>query len=177
MPTGTVLLPIEGWLLADGSSNNAAPALNILTSTDASNPKARHWSMAFDDTVDEHMSVQFRLPVDYSSGGTFKFQFVMVSATANEVRWGIAVQAVTPGDGDLFVSLDPVGEGGGWTMVDETVPGTADTLDEVTITPAMDSAAAGDFILVELRREASHANDDATGDAVPVAMAFEYTTT
>lgn len=177
MATGSVLFGIEALALADDTSGNFAPALNLVTSSDATDPQNRHWTMDFNDTQEEQVSFTFRLPADYASGGTFKLAFYMQSATVNECRWGIAIQSVTPGDGDLMDSLDPVDEGGGYTFVDETVPGTAKTLDEASVSPSMDSAAAGDFILVSLVRDADDAGDDATGDASLCGLVFEYTTT
>ena len=95
MATGTIIIPVEAVVLHDGTSGDEAPSLELHTSTDASDPHARHWYLAFDDTTDEHVSFSFRMPADYASGGTFKLQFYMASATANEVRWGVAMQAVS----------------------------------------------------------------------------------
>lgn len=179
MATGTMQFNIEALGLADGTASNAAPALNFVTTSDVSNPKHRHWSMDFDDTTDEFLFFSFRMPTDYASGGTFKLPFYMQSATTGNIKWGIAVQAVTPGDSQVMTALDPVNDGGGWSSDIEAVPGTAKHPDEASISPGMDSAAAGDTIHVSLRREPSDTgNDTATGDgSLNSIIVFEYTTT
>lgn len=176
MATATVILPVETGCLADGTANNAFPEVSLRTSTDADNPKARIWIASFGPGTDEYVSWQFRLPTDYSSGGTLKMQFYMSTATSGSVVWGACVQAVTPGDSDDMYSLDPVNEGGGWAYDTEVVPGTIRYLDEASITLNMDSAAAGDYILIEMFRNGTDSSDDAVGDANLVAASLEYTT-
>lgn len=176
MATATVILPVDGAAFADGSSNNAYPAIGYVTSSDATNPKLRLAVADFDDTTDEQMAWAFRLPADYASGGTVKLQFWMASATSGNVVWSASLQAVTPGDSTDMESLDTDGEGGGWSTGTEAVPGTAGYLDEASISPGMDSAAAGDLVALHIRRDADNASDTATGDARLCAVALQYTT-
>lgn len=176
MATGTVHLPIDGAAIADGSSNNKFPAIVYVISSDVTDPQVRIPTAQFDDTDDEHMAWSFRLPADYSSGGTLKLQFYMDSATSGNVVWSVSIQAVSPGDSIDMTSLDTDGEGGGWSIDTEAVPGTAGYPDEASISPGMDSAAAGDYMVIHLKRDADHASDTATGDAILVAATLEYTT-
>jgi hypothetical protein len=53
----------------------------------------------------------------------------------------------------------------------------ANRLIETTITLGnLDSVAAGDLVFVLVYRDANHASDDLTSDALLVAVTFEYTT-
>lgn len=176
MATGTVYLPVEGAAPANGTANNPQAAIGALLSADADNPQARIWVATFDDSVGQSVSFQFRMPANYSSGGVFKIQYYMKSATSGNIQWELAVQAVSPGDATDMITLDPNGEGGAWSSVNEAVPGTAHTVDEASISPGMDSAAAGDFMLIHVRRDGAASGDTATFDAGLLGIAMEYTT-
>lgn len=156
----TILLPITGAIL------------------DATNPpveagSGRTTHLAFDDTTDEIIYFVFRLPDDYSSGGTFICQYSMASATTAEVVISVEVMAVTDGDAqDLDSdSYDTIN-----TSSATTVPATAGHPDEISLTLSnMDSAAAGDYIALRCRRDADNAGDDATGDMEWRSCALTYT--
>jgi len=173
MATGTVLLPIEGAIMLVGDAGNEFPGLGLLETSDASTPKMRLWTLAFDDTQDETVSFNFRLPADYGSGGVLKVQYYMDSSNSGNVVFRASLQAITPGDMDDMESLDPVGEGGGWASATDPVPENLSRLGDLTITLNMDSAAAGDF--VALLVQADVGGWTSSGDMIVVAITLEYT--
>lgn len=134
-----------------------------------------NWRLLFDAATDEAGVWQFRMPGDYASGLTAKIGYSMVSATADEVEFEVAVMAVTDADAaDIgTASFDTVNVGSA------TVPGTVGYLDVISITLTnADSVAAGDLVAVSLSTDSDDAaNDDATGDREVVFLQLEYTTT
>jgi len=185
MATATLILPIAAATPADGTTGNEFPAISIVTSSDADNPKARMFVAAFDDTTAETLSWSFRMPANYASGGTFKGQFYMAGANTGTkyVAFAYCVQAVTPGDSTAMTALDPAGStGGGWYLpASVTVSNTAGYLTALNSnSPNADSAVAGDSVIVMLQRVPTSTNpvDDAVGDCMLVGdIHFEYTTT
>jgi hypothetical protein len=176
MATGTIQLPI-GAIPADGSASNSFPAPSFLTSTDADNPKARRPIAAFDDTTNETLNWGFRLPSNYASGGTLKGNFYAVPVTG-DVVWRAALRAVTPADAVDIKAIDPVNDSGcAWATVTVAAPGTTGYITAFTITMTMNSAAAGDSIVIEFQRNAADAADTAVGDAIVLdEIHLEYTT-
>jgi len=176
---GSILLPVEGAALGDGTVGSAAPALSLVTTSDADDPQCRTFCLRFDASTDEHCFWQFRLPADYSSGGRLKVQFYNVSAQLNDIKTAQfegCLQAVTPGDATIMTALDLTTDGGGWvgTLKTLTSGTTAGRLYESSIDMAsnLDGMVAGDFIQFGLRRDVS--DDDATGDMAVIAVTFEY---
>jgi len=161
MATATVLLPLLG------------------ASLDETNPPGVTWTnqrpkLLFDAATDEIAYWTFRLPADYSSALTLKFQYSMASATSGNVIIACQVMAVTDADAqDMDTdSYDTVN-----TSAATAVPGTAGYLDEISLTLTnADSAAAGDYVAVKVSRDANNASDTATGDLELWAASIEYTT-
>ena len=113
---------------------------------------------------------QFRLPDDYASGGTVKILWV-ANVTSGDVKWQARVAAITPADADTpwqhaFAAAATV-----TTAVNAT---EARRLVESSITLTMDSAAAGDLILLQLYRDPADAADTANADAEVASVAFVY---
>jgi hypothetical protein len=176
MATGEILLPIGAAIFPDGSSSNAAPAMQLVKSS-AGAPTPYFLQLAFDATTDEMVFWQFVMPANYSSGLTMIVFYKMTSATSGTVRFESFVQAVTPGDSqdvdaDAFASSNSNGG---------TVPGTAGYMTTISITLTnADSVAAGDFVTVRLSRDAdasSGGTDSATGDCEVIGVMLQYTTT
>lgn len=119
--------------------------------------------LAFDAAADEAAYFTLRAPQGLTTPLTLIIDYVMASATANAVRWGASVEAVTDGDStdlDAGESLDTE------NTVDVTVPGTAGFIDQASITlTSNDSVAAGDYVRIRIRRVGSNGADTATGDA------------
>lgn len=173
MATATILLGVGAAVLSDGSASNAAPQIKRTQGTDA-NPKKHFLVLAFDASTQEHCSWQFRMPTDYSSGGTLKISWMGAGASGNNVIWGAQVSATTPADADTPIEHAKSSAATVTTAGNAT---EARRLNESSISLNMDSAAAGDFIVITLYRDADDASDNYTSDAEVVAAAFEYTTT
>jgi hypothetical protein len=172
MATGTILLDIGSAMLPDGSSNNAAPALQRVKSSAAA-PTPYFLQAAFDASTNEILMWSFRMPSDYASGPVLKVKYKMFSATSGGVAFSCYIMAVTAGDSQDVDANDFATVN---TGTDAAVPGTAGYLDVVSITLTnADSLAPGDFVVLRLNREVGDAADTATGDAEVVAVAMEYT--
>ncbi len=118
--------------------------------------------LAFDDGTDETCHWTGIAPQGLTGTLTAIISYIMASATANEVRLGVQVEAITDGDAtdlDATTSFDTI------NTAEPTVPATAGYIDQVSITLTnADSLIAGDYYRLLLTRDADHANDDATGD-------------
>lgn len=145
---------------------------------DTTNPPGLAWINArpyllFDSTADELITFSFRMPGDYASGLAVKWQYSMVSATANNAAIRVQVMAASDGDNidtDSYDSLQ--------ASSDATVPGTAGLMDEISFSiTSLDSLAAGDYVSVQLGRENGTSGTNATGDMEVWAIALTYTTT
>lgn len=179
MATGYVQLSIGAAILPDGSSNNAAPAIQRVKSSDAAsstNTAPYFLQAAFDASADESMMWSFMMPGDYASGPVLDVLYKMASATSGSVRFEGRMTAITDGDStdadaDAFATTNSAGD---------SVPGTtAGKIGgfSITLTNA-DSVAANDWVVVQLRRDAdgTTGTDDATGDCEVVACRLSYTT-
>ncbi|HEU4543054.1 MAG TPA: hypothetical protein VFR23_18125 [Jiangellaceae bacterium] len=172
MATGSVLLSPGAAILPDGSTDNAAPALQRVKSSAAA-PTPYFLQLAFDATTEEQVVWAFRMPADYSSAPVLKVQYKMTSATTGGVAFEARIAAVSDGDAQ---DVDAKGFAAA-NVGTATVPATAGHLDEVSITMTnADSVAAGDFVIVYLNRDPAHASDTATGDCEVVAVSLTYTT-
>jgi len=118
----------------------------------------------FDASTIEYLDFKCRLH-GYDGGGlTFRIFWSASSATADEARWGLAVRRVADDAEDIDGSHTY-----DYNEVDATAPSASGEVDYVTITftdgADMDSWADGEIAIVRLQRNATHANDDMTGDA------------
>lgn len=172
MATGSILLSPGAAVLPDGSTTNAAPALQRVKSS-ATAPAPYFLQLAFDAATEEWCSFQFRMPADYNASLVAKIQYKMASATSGDVIWVAQLAAVTDGDA-TDVDAKAFGSTNSATV---TVPGTAGYIDEASITMTnADAVAAGDFVVLRIARDADAAGDTATGDAELVAVALTYAT-
>lgn len=120
------------------------------------------WS--FDAASIEYVDYLCRLH-GYAGGGlTFTLPWSAASATANAVRWGIAIRRLQ----DDAVDIDAA-QTYDFNSVDDNCASVSGELSYPTITftngADMDSWAEGELAIVRVRREANHANDTMTGDA------------
>lgn len=166
MATGTIILSAAAAHL-DGTNTPAVGFANSL----------RH--LLFDDggnNAGETCYWTFRMPQNFSSGLTAKVQYSMDSATSGTVEWEASLWAVSDGDAESLVGAVGYATANSGSA---TVPGTAEYLDEISITMTnADSVAAGDWCSFRLARDGDDAtNDTATGDARVWSVALEYTTT
>lgn len=144
---------------------------------DTTNPPGMGWVgsrpyLLFDGTTDELITWSFRMPGDYASGLTVKWQYSMVSAITNKVA--IRVQIMTASDGD---NIDTNGYDTLEKCADVTVPGTAGLMDEISFAITnLDGLLAGDYISIQLGRENGTTGTNASADMEVWAIALTYTT-
>lgn len=158
MATGTINLPLPGFY-----DPTNPPELAF---TAAGRP-----NLLFDDTTDELLLWVFRLPADYASGLTIKWQYSMVTATTNVVAIRTEVMAIADGediDTDNFAAVE--------ASADATVPGTAGLMDEISDALGTPTVAAGDYIAIRAGRENGTSGTNASGDMELWAASLEYTT-
>jgi hypothetical protein len=179
MATGYLPLPVGAAILPDGSTNNAAPALQRVKSSDtasSTNTPPYFLQLAYDASVDESAMWAFQMPGDYASAPVLRVKYKMASATSGSVRFEGRLAAISDGDATdadakAFAATNSVGD---------TVPATtAGKIGEYTIPLTnADNLAAHDFVIVQLRRDAdgTTGTDDAAGDCEVVAVTLEYTT-
>jgi hypothetical protein len=175
-----VILPVGGAIFPDASTNNAAPSLQRVKSSDtasSTNTAPYFLQLAYDATADESAMWSFYMPGDYASAPVLDVLYKMTSATSGSVRFEGRLAAVTDGDttdadAKAFATTNSAGD-----TVPATTAGKIGGF-SITLTNA-DSLAAGDFVIVQLRRDAdgTTGTDDATGDCEVVAVRLSYTTT
>lgn len=159
MATSQIILPLTG------------------PGADATNPPGISWRGAvpyllFDGTTDELITRSVRMPDDYASGLTVKWQYSMVSATTGVVAIRSQVMAASVGDPINVDSYDTL-----QTSSDNTVPGTAGNMKEISFALTnVDGLTAGDYLAIQLGRENGTAGTNATGDMAVWAIALTYTT-
>lgn len=143
------------------------PAANFAQLTvraGGSTPAERLRVHAFDAATIEYLDFLCRL-AGYAGGGlTFTLPWSAASATSGATRWGIAIRRVADDaeDVDGSHSYD-------YNDVDDTAASASGEISVPTITftdgADMDSWAEGEWAIVRVRRNASHANDTMSGDA------------
>jgi hypothetical protein len=107
--------------------------------------------LAFDAATDEAAYFTVFIPVGYTAPLTVVSTYAMASATSGDVIMDATVEAISDGDAmdtDSSESLDSVN-----TSAATTVPGTAGNIDQISIACTNgDSAAAGDYVRIRIRR-------------------------
>jgi hypothetical protein len=121
--------------------------------------------LAFSDSVEETCyTPAFRMPTAYTGTGTLKLAigYHMSSATSGDLKWDVAVEAVTDADA---VDLDSESSFDTENTATVTVPATQGHLDVATVTLSnKDSVAAGDMVRLSIARDYTVASN-ASGDA------------
>jgi len=172
MAVGTIQLPIAAAQPPDGSTNNAAPALQVYKGTNTA-PARFGLRAAFDASTDEHLWWTITLPDNYASGGTLRLLWA-ANATANAVVWAASIGAVTAADVDTYLEH---AQAAATTATGNVNTTEARRVVETTIAPATDSMAADDLVTVLVYRDANHASDTCTVDAELLSVVLEYVTT
>lgn len=143
------------------------PAANfapLSVRTGGSTPAERVPVYLFDASTIEYLDFKVLLR-GYGGGGlTIMLPWSAASATSNAVRWGAAIRRMQDDaeDIDAAHTYD-------FNDVDDTCASLSGELSYPTITFTngvdMDSWAEGEIAIVRVRRNASHANDNMSGDA------------
>jgi hypothetical protein len=180
MATAELLLPIQGALLTDDSAGSKMAQIERAVSSDPTDPQVFWFQAAFDDTTEEHLLWQFRVPGHFKAAqpaGHPKLvvQLTMATAVSGTVQFAASLRSRTPGAGER---LDNVA---GFAAFNESAAVAAPTMAgalfeiEIELSGSQDGPSAGDLCLLCLKRDADDAvNDTATGDAQVVAVSFRY---
>ena len=164
-----------GGFAPDGSgtgNNTAALSYEVSTGTQTTNtPKVSRMKLLLDPTTDEHWMFQFKMPGDYSSGGTLRGQIGVGAVSPGDVimKAGISESTGNRTD-DVFLAGD--------VSSAIAMPATANQGTEFTIPLTVTSIAANDEIVVFIGRDADNASDTVNADDVELtSLNLEYTTT
>lgn len=172
MTTGTIVLPIAGAILPDGSASNIAAQFSRVKSSAAA-PDI-HWvELQYDPTTEQSAYWAWRMPFDYSSSPVLKLQWY-ANATTNAVVWGamLAVLAASASSDTTTKALAAAN-----TVTTNVLGTTAKRLTESSITLTNnDTLAAGSWVVLRIYRDATNGSDTCTVVSSLVAASLEYTT-
>ncbi len=179
MATGTILLDMAGATPADGTGTGNTPAIASVSASvgaqTTNSPKVTLITWAFGAATDSHVMWSFRMPENYASGGTLFLESACVNgqAAAAEVIWKAALAAVTPGASEnLFSKV--FGTAATGSAVFNSI-GSGIVI-QSSVSPGLDSVAAGDMVTLFVGRDADHTMDDVVGDVLLTAASLEYVT-
>ncbi len=118
----------------------------------------------FDAAAIEYMDFICMLE-GYDGGGlTFKTPWSASSATSGTTRWGVAIRRIQDDAEDIDTSHTYV-----FNDVDDVAPSVSGEIVYPTVAftdgADMDSWADGEMAIVRVRRNATHGNDNMSGDA------------
>ncbi len=173
MATGSIILAIAAATPPDGSTNNAAPALQAYKGSNTA-PARFGLRAAFDASTDEHLWWTITVPDNYASGGTLRLLWAANSTTTANVVWGASVGAITAADADTYLEHVQATATTATTAVNTT---EARRVIETTISPSMDSMAADDLVTIVVYRDANNGSDTCSVDVELLSVVLEYTTT
>lgn len=127
---------------------------------------------SFDQTTDEAIGIQFPTPSTWD-GGTVEVQFIWkANATSGTARWGAKGRSY--GDGETIDQAM-----GTEQEVDDAVTATANQVLISGWTPAITlqgTPAGGEFVIMEVFRNADHANDTLAADAALLGVNVRLST-
>ena len=151
------------------TSNPPAPVLNQGTNF----PVA---GLAFDATTQETCFFPFS-PVNYGSGNiTATLEWYADSASTGGVVFGASLAAITPNTDSQDVETKALATEN--TASDTHLGTTGQRVHSMAITISnLDSIAAGDSVVLRLRRVPADASDTMTGDAIVTRVILSYSDT
>ena len=160
MASGDPVVQFLQWMATSGSHAQLDHILGTST------PPELFAVWAFDASSIEYVDFMCRLSGQYDGGGiTLVLPWAAASATSNATRWEAAIRRIVSDAEDLNTTAHTYD----YNAVDSTAASAAGEVVYPTIAftdgADMDSWAAGEYALVRIRRNASHANDNMTGDA------------
>ncbi len=174
MATIDLVLPIPSPTRLDGSTDNvnAQPRMLQSSGTLTNYPKPHLIVLQFDPAIDQHVIWQFKLPANWTSGGSLVYSWGAIAGASGNVKWKSGQRLLLAGSTNALssaytaASSDPAAT---------AVPGTGVTV-ESTSTLNMTGAVAGCVVTAVLGRDADAAADTAnTYVAYLYAATFRYT--
>jgi hypothetical protein len=160
--------------------------LSVLAATPASTNGAAHKTfagtnfpiraLAFDAATEEAVFWQFRA-ASYGSGNlTLKLLWYADSASSGDVIWGAQLAAITPNTDSQDPETDALATAN--TVTDTHLGTVGQRFHECSITISnLDSVAAGDFVALQIYRDANAGGDTMANDALLVGVELTYSDT
>lgn len=126
-------------------------------------PINRRPALSYDAGTDETAYWAGIAPQGLTGTMTAVITYSMASATTGDVKFQVAVEAISDGDSVDMDAADSFDTTNSPSAV--TVPATAGFPDQLSVTLTnQDSIAAGDYFRISVTRDANDAGDTATGD-------------
>jgi hypothetical protein len=175
--TSSLILPMGGARLPDGSAGNAAPGREAVKGSQASGPQSFIDTLRFDPATEEMAYLQGQLPHEAASAPTFTLRLIwesIAATTTTSVVWGARISAVTPGDADtphehLQAAQQTV------TSANNTTEAGRAIAASITFTNAQaDGITADDFFMVQISRVAANGSDTLAEDARLIGAALTF---
>jgi hypothetical protein len=176
MSTSSVLLPMNGAALPDGTSGNAAPQVERVQGT-AANPKFHAVVLRFDPATEEMAYWTGQLPHEAAASPTFTLRLLWASIaaiTTTNVVWGARISAVTAADADTPIEHAQAAQQTATSANNTTEAGRAIAA-SITFTNAQaDGITADDWLVVQISRVAANASDTLAEDARLLSAALTF---
>lgn len=177
MADSSVIFPMGGASLPDGSSGNAAPQIERVQGTEA-NPKKHVIVLRFDPTTEEFAYWSGQLPHEAHATPTFTLRLIWASITAittTNVVWGARISAVTPGDADTPIEHAQAAQQTVTSANNVTEAGRAIAASITLSNAQADGITADDFFQIAISRVAANGSDTLAEDARLWSAALSYT--
>jgi hypothetical protein len=176
MATSSLILPIGGAALPDGSSGNAAPQVERIQGTET-NPKKHFLALRFDAATEEMAYFSGQLPHEAAAAPTFTLRLIWASVsaiTSTNVVWGARISAVTPTDADTPIEHAQAAQQTVTSANNTTEAGRAIAA-SITFTNAQaDGITADDWFVVQISRVAANGSDTLAEDARLIGAALTF---
>lgn len=160
------MLPMGAATLPDGSSGNAAPAVERIQGTEA-NPKKHAVVLRFDPTTEEMAYWTFMMPHEALAAATFTLRLLVASitaVTATNVVMGARITAVTAADADTPIE-HAQGAQQTVTIANNTTEAGRAIAGSITFTNAQaDNVSPDDFVALQISRVAANGSDTLAED-------------
>lgn len=158
-----------------GTGNDpATPAKVVSTGAQTANtPKVTYFVLAFDQTTEEHVMWQFRVPSHFATSSVYVSILWGAAVTSGEVVWKAALLATAISSTDMDAAVFSAAALSG----DHTVPATAGQYKEsqIDVTTAAAGLASGEIAVLMVGRDAGNVSDDAGGDATILSVSLHWT--
>jgi hypothetical protein len=132
--------------------------------------------LAFDASTEEACFFPF-IATSYGSGNvTVNVYWYADTASSGDVIWGSALAAITANTDSQDIETDSLATAS--TSTDTHLGTTGQRLHHIAVTISnLDSLAAGDYVALQVYRDADAGGDTMTGDAILVALTVTYSDT
>jgi hypothetical protein len=174
--TSSLILPMGGAVLPDGSSGNAAPQVERIQGTET-NPKKHLIALRFDSATEEMAYWTGQLPHEAAAAPTFTLRMIWTSIaaiTTSNVVWGARISAVTPTDADTPVEHAQAAQQSVTSANNTTEAGRAIAASIAFTNAQADGITADDWFVVQISRVAANGSDTLAEDSRLISAALTF---